>query len=275
MKSLISKKYLKISKKYGFDIFSGGKEQVLKVICEYIDDEKGFWQVATVNSEFVMEAKKDERFVKILKSTGLNTVDGIGLVWANQTIKRFENGELVIARFCKGVSEAIRVLRGRYRSQIASGSELIVEICKKAKEKKWKVFFLGGFGDTASLAGKTINKMVGEGLSYETSQGRPEFSDIQVFSAIQKFGVKILFVAYGMKRQEEWIYKNRKKLEEMGVRVAVGVGRSFDYYSGKVKMAPDWVKRMGLEWLYSLMKEPKRLKRQIVLPKFVWEVISN
>jgi len=82
-------------------------------------------------------------------------------------------------------------------------------------------------------------------------------------------------VAYGMKKQEEWIYENRKKLEKAGVRVAMGVGRSFDYYSGETKMAPDWVKRMGMEWLYSLIKDPKRIKRQMVLPKFVWDILIS
>ena len=73
-----------------------------------------------------------------------------------------------------------------------------------------------------------------------------------------------------MQKQEEWIYRN---LEKIDVGVVMGVGRSFDYYSGDLKRAPSWVRKMGMEWLYSLAKEPKRWKRQLVLPKFVWKVL--
>lgn len=268
----MSQKYLKISKKFDFDIFSGGKSRVLKVICEHLERAKGFWQVATVNPEFVMIAKNDEKFRKILQSTEINTTDGIGLVWAEEVYRSSDN---ILMNFINGFVVGLGVLRGKYRNRIASGSELIVEICKKASKEGYGAFFLGGFGDTASLAGKKINDLVGGGLNYETSQGRPVKNDAQVFSAIQKSETKILFVAYGMKKQEEWIYENRVKLEKMGVRVAMGVGRSFDYYAGKLKMAPDWVKKMGLEWLYSLIKDFKRLKRQKVLPRFVWEMLVN
>ena len=75
-----------------------------------------------------------------------------------------------------------------------------------------------------------------------------------------------------MKRQEEWIMTNLKKLK---VGVVMGVGRSFDYYSGDLKRAPVWMRKMGLEWLYSLFKEPKRWKRQLVLPKFIWMVLTK
>jgi len=80
-----------------------------------------------------------------------------------------------------------------------------------------------------------------------------------------------LFVAYGMRKQEEWIEANWDKLK---ARVVVGVGRSFDYYSGDLKRAPSFVRKMGLEWLYSLIKEPKRWKRQLALPKFIWMVMK-
>lgn len=270
-------KYLKIGDKYGFDIFSGGKDRVLKEIYWFVAKSRGFWQIATVNPEFVMKAKNDEKFVKILRSTGLNTIDGIGLVWADEINKflifNLQFSKWLIGRLVAGVAVGIGVLKGNYNDRLARGSELIVDISRLAKDKKWPVFFLGGFGDGAKLTGKKIDELVGGGLKYDVSQGRPDVSDTQVLLSIQKNKTKILFVAYGMKHQEEWIYENRKKLEKMGVRVAMGVGRTFDYYSGKVKMAPKWIKKMGLEWLYSLYKDPKRWRRQLVLPKFVWETI--
>jgi N-acetylglucosaminyldiphosphoundecaprenol N-acetyl-beta-D-mannosaminyltransferase len=78
-------------------------------------------------------------------------------------------------------------------------------------------------------------------------------------------------VAYGMKKQEDWIDENLAKLS---AKVVIGVGRSFDYYSGALKRAPLGVRKMGFEWLYSLIKEPKRWKRQLALPKFMWMVMN-
>ena len=89
---------------------------------------------------------------------------------------------------------------------------------------------------------------------------------------INKFKPDILLVAYGMKRQEIWIGEN---LEEIEVGIVMGVGRSFDYYSGDLKRAPKVWRKIGLEWLYSLIKEPKRWKRQLVLPKFVGRVLKG
>jgi len=272
-------KYLNIGKIAGFDIFSGGKTRVLSVLTKFIAYNRGFWYVATVNPEFVMMAKNDKKFRKILESTALNTTDGIGLVWADQVYKfsifNFQFSKCLVGRLMGGLVIGVEILRGRYRDKIAAGSELMVEICKSAVINDWPVFFLGGFGDGARLTGERIDSMIGGGLKYETCGGRPDFSDAQVLLMIQRSRIKVLFVAYGMKKQEEWIYENRKALEKTGVRLAMGVGRSFDYYSGKVKMAPGWVKKMGLEWLYSLIKDPKRLKRQLALPKFVWEVLTN
>lgn len=172
-----------------------------------------------------------------------------------------------------GLIIGIYILKGKYRDRVAAGSEMIVDLCKVASEKRWKVFFLGGFGDGAKLTGENVSGLVGGKLIFKSCPGRPEYNDAQVMLAIHKYKPKILFVAYGMKKQEEWIDTYRKELEKAGVRLVMGVGRSFDYYSGKLKMAPSWVKRMGLEWLYSLVKDPKRLKRQMVLPKFIREVL--
>ena len=79
-----------------------------------------------------------------------------------------------------------------------------------------------------------------------------------------------LFVARAMKKQEEWIEANFDKLK---VGLVMGVGRSFDYYSGELPRAPMWVRKMGLEWLFSLVVEPKRWRRQLELPKFVGKVL--
>ena len=77
----------------------------------------------------------------------------------------------------------------------------------------------------------------------------------------------ILFVAFGHPKQEKWIVQNLPKLS---VKVAMGVGGSFDYISGKIPRAPKWLRKLGLEWLFRLIIQPWRIKRQIKLVKYLW-----
>ena len=107
------------------------------------------------------------------------------------------------------------------------------------------------------------------------SAGAPGAANEKVLEEIKKAETKVLFVAYGMGNQEQWIKGNLKELDKAGVRLVMGVGRSFDYYSGALKRAPWKWRKMGLEWLYSLIQEPKRWRRQLVLPQFVWIVLTG
>ena len=87
--------------------------------------------------------------------------------------------------------------------------------------------------------------------------------------------VDVLFVALGMVKQERWIYNNREKLKDSGVRLAMGVGGAFDYISGAVPRAPKFMRDAGLEWLFRLLVQPWRLKRQLALLEFVTMVMRG
>ena len=267
---------LKIGEKDCLSIFSGSKVRLLKRLVELVDKDDGLIWLATVNPEFVIEAKKDQKFAKILAETSINTADGIGIIWAERVKRRYKIYDLRFKKFLIGIGEGISVLRGKYRDRIAAGSELMVDLSKEAIKRNWKVFFLGGFGDTAEKAGEKINSsIINYELRYKTCEGRPRYNDAEVLLMIYKFRPEILFVAYGMKKQEEWIYEHKHELEKAGVRLVMGVGRSFDYYSGKLAMAPSWIKKMGLEWFFALINDPKRWKRDLKLIEFVWDVMRG
>ena len=89
---------------------------------------------------------------------------------------------------------------------------------------------------------------------------------------INKFRPHLLFVAYGAPMQEKWIAAN---LPQLKINVAMGVGGAFDYLAGRVQRAPQWLRRGGLEWLWRLIQEPWRWKRQLRLVKFVWLVLKE
>jgi N-acetylglucosaminyldiphosphoundecaprenol N-acetyl-beta-D-mannosaminyltransferase len=145
------------------------------------------------------------------------------------------------------------------------------KMIEMAAEKGYSVYFLGGWGNRSERTAKYFGKKY-KGLRVGYCRGEPEVKNEEVMRKINEFKPDFLFVAYGMKKQEEWVNKNLKNLD---VGVAMGVGRSFDYLSGDLKRAPNWVRKMGMEWLYSLIKEPKRWKRQLELVRFAKKVIQS
>ncbi len=269
---------LKYWKIFDIPLFGGDKSRVLNLIESNLRLGKKKYWIATVNPEFVMAAEKDREFKQMLKvKTSLNVIDGIGLVWANELNTRDKISEIKwlrkIERFLIGFWLGGKVLRGKYKHQIASGADLILDLAKMAKKMNKKIFLLGGWEDRAAITGQYLKQEFGLRESQiMTCAGEPTISNEKVIEKINRFKPEILLVAYGMKRQEIWIGKN---LEKMEVGMVMGVGRSFDYYSGSLKRAPKVCRRMGMEWLYSLVKEPQRLKRQVVLPKFVWRIICK
>lgn len=264
--SFESKKRENIDKGFGlsywkiFDIslFGRGMNEVLKIVEDWLESKAKSKWIATVNPEFVMRALKDDEFRGLLRETDLNVVDGVGLLWAREV----GNGR-------NWLKAGIEVMLGKHREGLVSGSDLMPELCKLASKKGYKVFFLGGFEDRAERTAKYFKK---DKIKVDYCAGEPSISNEEVLKKINEFKPDILFVAYGMKKQEEWIKNNRIKAD---FGVAIGVGRSFDYYSGDLKRAPRIIRKMGMEWLYSLIREPKRLKRQLVLPKFVWKVLAR
>lgn len=251
----------------GISFFGSRSCQLLKILSErQISLGTKIW-VTTVNPEFVMAARADNEFADIIAKSDIKVVDGIGLIWAKEVMKTPKG----FKRWWRALMVGLEILGGKGREEVISGSDLIVELSKVASKKNQKIFLLGGWKNRAQESGKYLSEKF-LGLKYDYCAGEPEVKNEEVIKKINKFKPDYLFVAYGMKRQEEWIAANMSLLE---AKVIIGVGRSFDYYSGALKRAPKWVRTMGLEWLYSLIKEPKRWKRQLALPKFIWMVLTE
>lgn len=272
------KNSLNLGEIWGIKIFSRGRTRVLKLAEEWIGGKgKGVHFVVTVNPEHLMAAVRDKSYHRVLEKTDLNVADGIGIVWAKATNNNFQFSNPNFQRIRKiltGLRVGWEILQGKYGGRVAAGSDLMKDLIEMAGARGWRVFLLGGWEDRAERAAKNF-QFSNLNLRIEACQGRPEISEEEVWQRIEKFRPKILLVAYGMVKQEKWIVQNLEKLEKAGVRWVMGVGRSFDYYSGDLKRAPEWMRRAGLEWLYSLYKEPKRWRRQLALPRFVVKVLKS
>lgn len=255
---------------FGVRLFSGEGNEVLKFVEKSLAlEQKNKW-IATVNPEFVIKSTKINEFFRLLNKTDLNVIDGIGLVWAKLVEERSGNGTFLKRLWC-GFETGVEILRGKHKEKLASGSDLMDKICKLGNKKGYRIFFLGGWRDRAEKTAKRF-KLLNTNLQCASSEGEPRVNNEEVIRKINRFKPDVLFVAYGMKKQEEWIDKN---LEKLNVGIVMGVGRSFDYYSGDLKRAPIIWRKMGFEWLYSLLKEPKRWKRQLALPEFIWKVLTK
>jgi N-acetylglucosaminyldiphosphoundecaprenol N-acetyl-beta-D-mannosaminyltransferase len=204
--------------------------------------------VATVNPEFVMRARRDENFKRVLNSAALCLADGIGVVWA---VRR----------------------RGCRDQQRVAGSDLVPRLAELCVRRGWRPFFLGARPGVAEQAARHLEVRV-PGLQVAgCHSGSPwPQDDEESLSRIERSGADLLLVAYGHPRQELWIDRNRDRLK---VRVAVGVGGAFDFLAGRRRRAPLVVRRAHLEWLWRLALEPWRARRMAVLPLYALAVLRG
>ncbi len=212
--------------------------------------EKSRRMVITAGPEFVMITQNDESLQRITQSADLVTADGIGVVWAASRIgrpvpERVTGVELVMHLF----EEAIRRHQS-LRVYIFGASETALQSCLKTFREKYPSFTFAGRNGYFNGA-------------YDME------STIQ---DIHTFNPDVWLVGLGQPKQEKLIYEN---LGQLPPCVAIGVGGSIDVWGGTVKRAPNVVQKLNVEWLYRLVKQPSRFKRQLALPRFAWRVIKT
>jgi N-acetylglucosaminyldiphosphoundecaprenol N-acetyl-beta-D-mannosaminyltransferase len=207
--------------------------------------EGGPHQIATVNPEFVMEARRNPDFYEVLEKADLCIADGIGLLWAARR-------------------------QGRPLPERVTGSDGVPMIAERAAQNGWRLYLLGaGSGVAEETARIFLERYPGLQIA-GTFPGSPADEDApEIVARIRGTGPDILFVAYGAPRQDLWIARHR---DEIGVPVMMGVGGAFDHIAGVRRRAPPWVQRLNLEWLFRLLTQPWRWRRQLALLRFVWAV---
>ena len=231
----------------GVNIDKVTMNEAINRVMGFLDSDK-LNTVYTRNPEFIMNARDDEEFKKILNEGDLVIPDGIGVVYASRIL-------------------------GNPVSERVPGYELTENILKGIKDKKYTAYFLGSKGDTAKLAAENMmQKYTGLKVAgYRDGYFKVEEEE-RIIDEINRLEVDYLVVGLGSPKQEQFIYRNKQKLK---VKVAIGNGGTLDIMAGKVKRAPVIFQKLGLEWLYRLLKEPTRFKRMLKLPQFMWIVIMT
>jgi N-acetylglucosaminyldiphosphoundecaprenol N-acetyl-beta-D-mannosaminyltransferase len=199
-------------------------------------------QVVTLNSEMLVAAHRDPAFRDLLNRADLNVPDGVGLM---------------LAARCLGTP-----LRGR-----VTGSDGIYLIARHCAGRGYRPYLLGAAPGVAEQAARRLSDLY-PGLAVSGCYaGSPSAAEEDAIVArVRAAAPDVLFVAYGVPAEEIWIARNRERL---GVPVMLGVGGAFDFVAGVARRAPVWMRRSGLEWLFRLLVEPWRWRRQLALPRFV------
>ncbi len=208
--------------------------------------------ITTPNPEMVMMAEHDDAFAAVHAQADLSIADGAGLVWA-----------------------ARRLYGAKREYPRLAGVDLMQAICETAALEGWRIFLLGGTGTVTQRCQEVLEaRFPGLQVCGQNTDLYSSASAASIHSAIASCGrVDMLFVAYGAPKQETWIVQHLSSLPQ--VHVAMGVGGSFDYIAGSQKRAPVWMRHIGLEWLFRLMREPWRLKRMLALPRFMLLVLKE
>lgn len=210
------------------------------------ESNKSCKMIFAPNVEFIMRAQKDEEFFNILKQSSLSTPDSIGVIIGAKLQKKF------------------------FPERIP-GQAYFRKVIELSNEKGYSIYLLGGEPEIAKKAKENLLKLypnvniVGFHDGYFDEKGEKE-----VINEINQLQPNVLFVALGAPKQEKWIAKHRHELK---VDVAAGQGGTYDYEAGKIKRAPKWVQKIGIEWLWRLIRQPKRIIRQSVLPVYLFKVL--
>jgi len=199
--------------------------------------------IVTSDTPGLVRAHDDPEFQAIVRAADMVTADGRGVVWMARVL---------------GLPVQERV----------SGVDLVERICQLAAQRGYSLYLLGAQPGVAEEAARVVAsrypglRVAGTHHGYFTYEEEPA-----VVNAIAEVRPDILLVAFGAPKQEKWIRQHQAAIQ---APVAIGVGGTLDVLAGRVKRAPPWMQRVGLEWLYRALREPKRLPRLIALPRLVW-----
>ncbi len=204
--------------------------------------------VYTLNALTLLQARENAEYAAVLGRADQSVADGVGCVWA---LRRWLGTDV----------------------ERVTGLDLVAELCALCVQEQQSVYLLGA---RPGVAARAAIRLQSEHPGLQIAGVRDGFwrpdEELAVVHDVNTSGAALLLVALGQPRQEIFLDRYR---ERWTMRVAVGVGGCLDVLAGDLKRAPQWVQKIGMEWLYRLLQEPWRYRRIMQLPKFVWWVLTT
>lgn len=192
-------------------------------------------QICFVNADCANIAYRNCDYLRAINLSTLTLADGIGMKLAGRMLRR-------------GIKQNV------------NGSDLFPRLCERLAVTGKGIFLLGGREGVAEGVRDWIHSNYPEAKVCGARHGYfTEDEEADVINEIRQSGASVLLVAFGAPRQDLWISRH---LSQTGVKVAMGVGGLFDFYSGRIRRAPQWMRECGMEWLYRFIQEPRRMWRR-------------
>ena len=230
----------------GVSIDNCRMQEALDRIARFVEQHR-FAYAVTPNVDHIIKCRNDPEFRGIYESAHLVVADGVPLLWASR-------------------------LLGSPLQERVNGTDLFVQTCGLAAQRGYSIYLLGGNPGAARNACTKLSVRF-PGLKVAGWECPPygfggnASDNLKVQATILKSGADILFVGLGAPKQERWIFSYGRGT---GVAFAIGVGCSFSFVAGEIRRAPLWMQRRGLEWLWRLFSEPRRLWRRYLVEDMVF-----
>lgn len=227
-------------------------QDAVDIIKNWIDQREPNY-ICCVPAHAVMDNYDHPELHKVYTESGLNTPDGMVIVWLLRKA---------------GFKQVDRVY----------GPDLLLTACAYGLDHGWRHYFYGGTPEAVDKLTTVLQERFPglqiAGFESPPFQALTPEEDRQAAIRINAARSDIVWVGLGSPKQEQWMHQHIKQLE---VPVLAGVGAAFDFLSGTKPQAPHWVQRLGLEWLYRLISEPRRLWKRYILgyPRFVWLILMQ
>ena len=232
--------------------------QTLEKITQFVKSGRPHYLV-TAYSEFVVEATNNPKYKAVLNNSDLSLPDGIGILWAAKFLSQTKKDPFsTIVHWIISLFQIVLAplkIRSVIKEQV-TGSRLIYDIAALAEQNGFSLALVGGFDDVAEQSAKVLKNKYPNlkiNLAYN-----PEYFDERAVFKIAQSQSDILLIAYQPPKQEIWLAEN---LPQLNVKVAIGLGGTFDYLAGKRQPAPNILHYLGLEWFWRMVTQPWRIKR--------------
>jgi len=231
----------------GVGISAINLEMAVETISQWVANETPHY-VCVTNVHGVMECQRDAELKRIHNSSGMTTPDGMPLVWLSR-------------------------LHGHRHVSRVYGPDLLMAVCEQSVHTGYRHFFYGGRAGVPEKLAEVLQKRF-PGLVVVGTYSPPFRSltvdeEEKIIKLINDTEPDIVWVGLGAPKQERWM---ARQLGKLNAPVMIGIGAAFDFHSGKKRQAPLWMQRWGLEWLFRLISEPRRLWKRYLInnPSFVF-----
>lgn len=243
----------------GVEIDNFSKQEVLDRIADFVSSGKPHYAV-TVYSEFVVKAQTLPEYKNVLNRADLSLADGVGILWAAKYLSMPAQNSFQAAVQVLSSGLGIVFKHGSLfqviKEQI-SGSRFLLDLAAFASKNGYSMALFGGSGEVAQVTAEKLKEKF-PGLKINLAVAHNASFNKAAVMQINASNSDILVIAYQPPKQEVWLAEN---LDELNVKLAIGLGGTFDYFAGKRKPAPDLFYGLGLEWLWRLITQPWRMKR--------------